>query len=291
MELHGWRRISYCGGLGLTVGAVVLTSTMILRAQGRGGGAPAGPALVPMAASSLSLHPELYLGQTVAVTANVEKSLTATTFTVDQGKARTVLATAQPKPVLVIAQNLNAAVPVGSYVTVVGKAVKFDPATIGNEIKGYKLDLPADVAEKYKGQPVLIATSVLNASMTDLAKKAIPPMTPAELEFQKVMKGVSPAFTAIRQSADASDKAATTAKTAELRKYFADTEAFFKTRNAADAVGWAAEAQKLVTTMEADATAGKWDAVKAGATAVNGLCQSCHTARRERLDDGTFRVK
>lgn len=286
MQLHGWRRISYCGGLGLTVGAFVLTSTMALRAQGRGGGAAAGPALVPLTAASLEMHPELYIGQTVAMTATVEKNISGTAFTVDQDKTKST-----PKDVLVIAPNLQGALDVNTYVTVIGEAIKFDPATVAAKLKGYTLNLPADVLEKYKGQPAILATSVINAANADVAKKVPPPMTPAEVEFQKVMKEVSPTFTALRQAADAANAADAKAKTTILKKNFADAQAFFKARNTADATGWAADAAKLVADMETASAAGKWDAVKASATTLNTLCGTCHTAHRERLDDGTFRVK
>lgn len=286
MQLHDWRRISYCGGLGLTVGAFVLTSTMALRAQGRGGGAPAGPVLVPLTASSLESHPELYIGQTVALTATVEKNISATAFSVDQDKTKST-----PKNVLVIAPYLQGTLELNSYVTVIGEAIKFDPATVAAKLKGFTLNLPADLIEAYRGQPAVLATSVINAANADVGKKVAPPMTPAELEFQKIMKEVSPTFTALRQAADASDAAAAKAKTTILKKNFTDAEAFFKARGTADATGWAAEAGKHVADMDAAIAAGKWDAVKTSATSLNGLCGTCHTAHREAVGDGTYRIK
>jgi len=285
MQLHDWRRITYRGGLGLTVGVFVLTSTMALRAQGRGGGAPAGPVLVPLTAASLESHPDLYIGQTVAVTATVEKNLNGTAFTVDQDKTKST------KDVLVIAPNMTGTLDLNSYVTVIGEAVMFDPATVATKLKGYTLSLAPDVIEKYRGKAAILATSVINAAMADVAKKVPPPMSPAEVEFSKVMKQVSPTFTALRQATEGSDAAAVKAKTADLKKFFADTQAFFKTRGTADATGWAGDAAKLVADIETAGATGTWDAAKASATTLNTLCGTCHTAHRERLDDGTFRVK
>ena len=266
--------------------AVSLSASIALRAQGRGGGAPAGPTLVPMTAASLLAQPQLYIGQTVAVTAAMERTLTKTTFTVDQDSTK-----ALPKDLLIIAPTLVSAAGANTYVTIVGEAIKFDPALVATKLKGYTLDLPADMIEKYRGQPAVLATSVVDAALTDLAKPKPVPLTPAEEAFDKVMKQVSPAFAALRQAADGSDAAAAKTRTTELAKLFADTQAFFKTRNNADAIGWAGDAAKAVTTIEAAVTAGKWDDAKAGATALNGVCGQCHTAYRERADDGTFRVK
>lgn len=265
-----------------------LLASIALRAeQGRGGGAPAGPTLIPLAASSLATHPELYIGQTVAVTAAVGKALSATAFTIDQGKAKLPAGT----EVLVIAQSLTDAPKAGDYIYVIGEAVKFDPADVAKRLKGYTLDLPADVVQKYTGKPVVLATSVINSSMADLAKKKIAPPTPAEDAFDQVMKQVNPAMTALRAGLTASDAAAVKQRTTELKKIFTDTQTFFKTRGTADATGWAGDALKFLDTIDTAATAGKWPDATAASTSLGGLCTTCHNAHRERMDDGTYRVK
>ncbi len=105
------------------------------------------------------------------------------------------------------------------------------------------------------------------------------------------MKQVSPSFTALRQSLDSSTTNTALEKAKELKGNFGDVQAFFTKRGTTDAVGWATEAQKLVDTIGMAAAAGKWDDAKTAATTLNGLCGQCHTAHRERMEDGTFRVK
>ena len=265
--------------------ASVLVGTIAVRAQ-QGGGAAAGKPLVPLAASSLTLHPEMYIGQTVAMTGAVEQTLSKTAFTVDQDKTKS-----SPKDVLVLAPTLVGTPDLNTYVTVVGDVVRFDPADVARRFKDYTLDLAPDVIEKYRGQPAVLATAVINAAMTDLAKKPIPPPTPAEDAFDKVMKQVSPAFTALRQSLDASAAGPARQRTDELKKLFADAEAFFKARGTADATTWASSAGKLVESIDAAAAGGKWDDAKTAAGNLNQLCTQCHAAHRERQDDGTYRVK
>ena len=46
-----------------------------------------------------------------------------------------------------------------------------------------------------------------------------------------------------------------------------------------------------MTVLERAAAGGNWDQVKTSIADVNRMCSTCHTAYRERLDDGTYRVK
>ncbi len=268
--------------------AVILVATIAVRAQQgppQGGGAAARP-LVPAAASSIAQSPETFYGENVSMSAAVEAVLSKTTFTVDQNKM-----TSTGKDVLIIAPTLQNAPALNAYITVVGEVFKFSPEEVAKRNKAYTLDLSPELIEKFKGKPAVMAASVVDAALTDLAKKPIPPMTPAETAFSNVMKGVQPASTALRTAADASDLAGVKAQADILKKAFTDTQAFFKTRNTADAIGWAGDALKMVTDAELAAAAGKWDDAKSNAAGLTKLCATCHAAHRERMEDGTFRVK
>ncbi len=264
-----------------------LIASVAVRAQQRGGGGGAAPTrpMIPATAASYLLHPEQFLGQQVSMMGTVQQNLTKTTFTLTQGKA------AIKGEVLVLAPNLSAVPPESAYVTVVGDAVKFDPVDVAKRLKDYTLDLSPEMIEKYKGQPVVLASSVITAANADIAKKLPRPATPAEEALDKAMKQVSPAFTALRQSLDASAAPAAKQRTGELKTLFTQTQGFFKDRGTADATGWAGDVLKLIDTIDASATAGKWDDAKTAATTLNGICGTCHTAHRERQDDGTYRVK
>ena len=269
--------------------AVILVATIAVRAQQGpppGGGAAARP-LVPAAASSIAQLPETFYGETVSLSAAVEQVLTKTAFTVDQNKM-----TSTGKDVLIIAPTLQNAPELNAYITVVGEVFKFDPAEVAKRNKTYTLDMTPEMIEKFKGKPAVMATSVVDGALTDLAKRPIPPMTPEEVAFSNVMKAVQPASTALRTAADASDLAGVKTQADILKKSFTETQAFFKTRNMpAAAIGWAGDALKIVTDAELAAAAGKWDDAKSNVTGLTKLCATCHAAHRERMDDGTFRVK
>ena len=154
----------YLGSISAAAFALSLTTL----SAGQGGQAPA-PApgtppkpLVPVAASSVVKNPDPYIGEYVTLTATVESNLTKTAFSVDQDKTKST-----GQDVLVLAPNLQKPADANAYVTVIGQLIKFDPAEVAKNLKGYTIDLsPADL-EKYNGKPVVLATAVINSGGVD----------------------------------------------------------------------------------------------------------------------------
>jgi cytochrome c556 len=247
-------------------------------------GTPPPKPLVPLTAATLAANPDTYVGEWVSVTGVVEQSLSRLAFAVDQGTLKS------PGDVLVLAPRLNSPVDPKTYITIVGEVVRFEPDEIGKKAKDYALDLPPDLVAKYRGRPAILATAVINSKMIDLAKRLPPPMSAEEQAFDNVMKKVGPAFAAVRQ-ADAATADATKENTAVLKQAFADTEAFWKNKGKTDAIQWAQDARRHVDSIDRAGAAGKWDEVKTAAGSLGQACQSCHTAYRERFDDGSFRIK
>lgn len=253
-----------------------------------GGGTPGAPPkpLVPVAASTVVNHPDQFVGEWVSLTAPVEATLTKSAFAVDQDSTKT------EKDILIIAPTLQNQPAANAYVTVLGELVKFDADEVKKKTKNYTLDLTPEQIARYTGRPAVIATAVVvNATGVDIAKVIPPPMTPEELEFQKIMRQVGPANTALRAAIDKSDAAAVKEQAAILDTAFTKTEAFWKARGKTDAVGWAVAARKDTDAIVSSVAAGNWESVKASAGPLGQNCASCHGAYRERLDDGSFRIK
>src|SRR5262249_36550204 len=143
------RQVLRNGVLFVTVS--VLAGTIALRAQRGGGGGAAAP--VPLTARSLLSHPELYPDKNLSLRGAIEKVVSKTVFTVDQDPKKAAMV-----DLLVIAPGLLGAPVPNTYVDIVGDTAKFDPATVSQRLKGYTLDMPADLIEKYRGKPVLFAT-------------------------------------------------------------------------------------------------------------------------------------
>jgi hypothetical protein len=248
--------------------------------------APAAKPFVPLAASTLAAHPESYYGENVTVTAAVEQTISKTSFSLDQDKTKST-----GNEVLVLAPTMTGTVDANSYVTVIGEVMAFDPAEIAKKAKGYTIDLSPELTEKYRGRPVVLATAVVNSAGIDVAKKPLPPMTADDLALQKMMKQIGPANTALRGDIDKMDAPLTKEHAAVLKQAFTATEAFWKTKAKTDAVQWAVDARKDAEALDAAVTAGNWDQAKASAGTLGQKCAACHGAYRDRLDDGTFRIK
>lgn len=246
---------------------------------------PPARAIVPVAASSVAAKPDQWVGEYVALTGIVDATLGKMAFTVDQDKTKSA------PDVLVLAQRMSDAVTPNTYVTVIGLLMKYSPADVAAKSKAHAQDLSPDVAAKYAGKPVVLATSVVNDKMLDLARFIAPPMTPEEEALSKAMKGVPAASGEMRKGADASNAELATKNVATLAAAFAEVETFMKKRGKLDAVKWAADARANVLTVEKSAKGGQWDAAKTAAAAIGGSCGTCHTPYRERLEDGSFRFK
>jgi len=273
---------------GLIVAAALTMVIAPLAAQRGQQGPPAAPPkpFVPVAASTVAAHPDAYYGQHVTMTAAVGQVLSTSAFTVHQDTT-----TGAGPDVLVLSPVLQGPLDPNAYITILGEVSHLDPEAIAKTDKNVKVDLAPDVLAKYKGQPVLVASSVINKAMIDLTKRMPPPETADEVALGKIMKRIGPAFAALRGGVQESKADAAVAKATELKQAFAETEAFWKSHGKADAANWAADARKQAEAIEKGASGGKWDAVKASAGTLGQQCQACHTAYRERFDDGSFRIK
>jgi cytochrome c556 len=276
----------------LSAGSIALVSFAFSMTALIAGQAPAPPAgtppkpLVPVAASSVARNPDSYVGEYVTLTATVESNLSKTGFAVDQDKNKTT-----GQEVLVLAPNLQKPADQNSYVTVIGQLIKFDPAEVEKSLKGYTVDLPADVQAKYKGKPVVLATAVINTAGIDIAKKPIPPMSADDLALQKVMLKLPPAQAALRKALDGKDLNLVKEQATILKTAFTDIETFWKAKGNTEAMNIATEGKKHSDGILMNLSLGNLDAAKTSITPLGGTCGSCHGKFRERMDDGTFRIK
>lgn len=248
-------------------------------------GTPPKP-LVPVAASSVAANPDPYVNEYVTMTGAVEANLSKTSFSVDQDKTKPT-----GKEVLVLAPSLQKPTDVNAYVTVIGQLIKFDEKEVAAKLKDYQIDLsPADIA-KFKGKPVVLATAVINTAGIDIAKKPIPAMTADDLTLQKIMTKLPAAQGAVRKTLDSKDMAGAKEQAALLKDAFAQIETFFKAKNNQEAMKWAGEGKNHADAILVNLGLNNIEAAKTSITPLGGTCASCHGKYRERMEDGTFRIK
>ena len=277
---------------GLLLAAVmVLTSATMFAQRGRRGGGNAN-AGVPLATNTILKNPDVYYGKQITVSAGVERMLSKTAFLVDQWKMAGP-AEVKPigQPILVVAPYLTNTLDQKNYLLVRGELLKLDTAALARVAADYKLDLGPDLWAAYQGRPMLLAASVINSAYAELAKKPVLPPTASELALDEAMKTISPAFTALMAAADASKSDVVAENAAKLKPAFSQTETIWDTVGQSSAGQWARDAQDFIASIERDAAAGKWDNVKFTAGKLNQVCASCHGTFRDRLEDGTYRMK
>ena len=270
--------------------AFVTSFTAITAGQGPQAPPPAANTppkpLVPVAASSVANNPDPYVGEYVTMTGAVEANLTKTSFSVDQDKTKTT-----GKEVLVLAPTLQKQADQNGYVTVIGQLIKFDEKEVASKLKDYKIDLSAADVAKFKGKPVVLATAVINTAGIDIAKKPIPAMNADELALQKIMTKLPPAQAALRKALDGSSVELTKEQATLLKTSFTEIEAFWKAKNNDEAMKWAADGKKHADSILMNVAAGNFEAAKTSVTPLGATCASCHGKYRERMEDGTFRIK
>jgi hypothetical protein len=154
----------------LVVTAMLLVVAATPEAQRRRGGGD-GDAGAPVATNTILANPEVYYGKPVTISAGLEQVLSSTAFVVDQRKAVSEKEVqAIGKPMLVVAPMLTGSLEHKRYLVMKGQVVKFDAASLAKLAPGYELDLAPDVAARYLGQPVLIATSIIDSTFLELVK-------------------------------------------------------------------------------------------------------------------------
>ncbi len=120
------------------------------------------------------------------------------------------------------------------------------------------------------------------------AEAAIPP---EEKQFRTWMKSVSAANGNLKKEVPgkAHEEAITDAQ--QLESAFHDVQAFFAKRNSKDAVDFAASMSLAAHDLSAAATARDSEGESAALNKLSAGCAACHSAHRDKLPDGGFKIK
>ena len=110
-------------------------------------------------------------------------------------------------------------------------------------------------------------------------------------EFQATMKSTGASFATLRKTVEAKQGPETAAAAEKLVPLYKQVQAHFEEHKMQDGITMAKTGQESAANLAAAAKAGDWDKASAELKTIGGTCQGCHTAHREKLPDGTYKMK
>jgi len=110
-------------------------------------------------------------------------------------------------------------------------------------------------------------------------------------ELTGAMKTAGAANGSLRKSIAAKDGAETAATALKLAAAFKITQAHFEEHKMEDGIKFAQTANKASLDLAAAANAGEWEKASDELKTIGAQCQGCHAAHREKLPDGTYKMK
>lgn len=128
---------------------------------------------------------------------------------------------------------------------------------------------------------------LLFAAFTVIA--AVPPQE--EQDLAAAMKTIIPTNGSLRRNVEAKNAEGAKADAAKLEAIFKTSEDFWKKRDAKDAVEWSRTGKAGAAEIAKLAGAGEWDKILDVQKQIQSTCSACHTAHREKLEGGGYKVK
>jgi len=112
-----------------------------------------------------------------------------------------------------------------------------------------------------------------------------------EEALMAAMKTIGGANGNLRKAIAAKDGAEAAANAEKLSAAFKIVLAHFEEHHMEDGVKFSQTSYDAAVSIPAATKAGDWDKVSDAAKTIGGQCQGCHAAHREKLPDGTYKMK
>ena len=136
---------------------------------------------------------------------------------------------------------------------------------------------------------LMFAAAVLVGTVTMTAQDGTKKW--ADEDLDKMMKEIGGAVGATRKAIEGQNAELAKTNAAKMGTLFADVQAFWKSRNVADAADTAGEAMKHAKAVEGAVDAKDFTKAAEHAKTLQGTCGSCHTKYRDKGPDGNYRIK
>jgi hypothetical protein len=112
-----------------------------------------------------------------------------------------------------------------------------------------------------------------------------------EKELQTKMKAAGDHMGGLRKAMQASNMEEVAKHSEGISEAMRGTGAFWRDKKMDDAVKFTRDGMAAARELTAAAKAGKADEAKAASAKLGGSCKGCHDAHREKLPDGTYKIK
>ncbi len=109
--------------------------------------------------------------------------------------------------------------------------------------------------------------------------------------YKGLMKATPPAVGGIRKNLEAKALDAVVGDAKKLEHIFGESAEFWTKKGGSDAAGWSKDAQAAAAKVASAAAAGDAEGAAAAFKGVTGSCKGCHEAHREKLADGSYKIK
>ena len=110
-------------------------------------------------------------------------------------------------------------------------------------------------------------------------------------ELNAAMKTAGAANGSLRKSIAAKDSAETAATAEKLAAAFKTVQAHFEEHHMDDGIKFSQTANRASMNLAAAAKAGEWEKASDELKTLGAQCQGCHAAHREKLPDGSYKMK
>jgi cytochrome c556 len=109
--------------------------------------------------------------------------------------------------------------------------------------------------------------------------------------YKSWMKATPGHVGGIRKNLEAKAHDAVVTDAKKLENIFGQSAEFWTKKGVSDAAGWSKDAQAAAAKLATAAAAGDADGAAAAFKSVTGSCKGCHEAHRDKLADGSYKLK
>jgi len=147
----------------------------------------------------------------------------------------------------------------------------------------YELELTASDTQKSGSTKIRVNVAAVGQPVIVTEK--------APDDYSNAMKTIQAASTGLRASVGSRDYESAARQITQLKDAFVVTQLYWAGKGASDAARAAQVAMKAITDLEAASKARNDAALLEAQVVLNGTCNNCHTAHRQRMPDGHFEIK